>query len=204
MHALYAFMRHSDDLADDPPPGRSPREVLRQCGAAFERAIFGEGPGRNGVPGKVDSKGQSGQRQVANLYLQSIRRGCTILPAVVRRLRVSHPAGIVPGRAGRGRDGPGAVRLRYVRLIGRVLRAGGVGRRPGLHSRLGISRSTVPWTQPHAGLALQLTNILRDLREDAQRGRVYLPLEDIYAVWLLGGGPARRRGEPGVSAADGA
>ncbi len=24
MHALYAFMRHSDDLADDPPPGRSP------------------------------------------------------------------------------------------------------------------------------------------------------------------------------------
>ena len=30
MHALYAFMRHSDDLADDPPPGHSPREVLRQ------------------------------------------------------------------------------------------------------------------------------------------------------------------------------
>ena len=30
-----------------------------------------------------------------------------------------------------------------------------------------------------AGIALQLTNILRDLREDAGRGRVYLPLEDI-------------------------
>ncbi len=29
------------------------------------------------------------------------------------------------------------------------------------------------------GLALQLTNILRDLREDAQRGRVYLPAEDL-------------------------
>ncbi|MGA2254622.1 MAG: phytoene/squalene synthase family protein [Thermoguttaceae bacterium] len=38
---------------------------------------------------------------------------------------------------------------------------------------LGPSRS--------AGLALQLTNILRDLREDARRGRVYLPLEDISA-----------------------
>ena len=38
---------------------------------------------------------------------------------------------------------------------------------------LGPSRS--------AGLALQLTNILRDLSEDARRGRVYLPLEDISA-----------------------
>ena len=29
------------------------------------------------------------------------------------------------------------------------------------------------------GVALQLTNILRDVGEDAQRGRVYLPLEDL-------------------------
>ncbi len=29
------------------------------------------------------------------------------------------------------------------------------------------------------GVAFQLTNILRDLREDAARGRVYLPLEDL-------------------------
>lgn len=29
------------------------------------------------------------------------------------------------------------------------------------------------------GIALQLTNILRDLREDAERGRIYLPLDEI-------------------------
>ncbi|MBY0277354.1 presqualene diphosphate synthase HpnD, partial [Candidatus Binatia bacterium] len=29
------------------------------------------------------------------------------------------------------------------------------------------------------GLAFQLTNILRDVEEDAQRGRIYLPLEDL-------------------------
>ncbi len=29
------------------------------------------------------------------------------------------------------------------------------------------------------GIALQLTNILRDLKEDAEQGRVYLPLEDL-------------------------
>ncbi|MEM6332506.1 MAG: phytoene/squalene synthase family protein [Planctomycetota bacterium] len=31
----------------------------------------------------------------------------------------------------------------------------------------------------HRGIALQLTNILRDVAEDAQRGRVYLPAEDL-------------------------
>ncbi|MCX7825470.1 MAG: squalene/phytoene synthase family protein, partial [Verrucomicrobiae bacterium] len=29
------------------------------------------------------------------------------------------------------------------------------------------------------GIAFQLTNILRDVREDAQMGRIYLPLEDL-------------------------
>jgi len=32
------------------------------------------------------------------------------------------------------------------------------------------------------GVALQLTNILRDLREDAARGRIYLPLQDLQAM----------------------
>ncbi|HLH77076.1 MAG TPA: presqualene diphosphate synthase HpnD [Candidatus Binataceae bacterium] len=39
-----------------------------------------------------------------------------------------------------------------------------------------------PRTQIYAenlGLAFQLTNIIRDVREDAQRGRIYLPLEDL-------------------------
>ena len=31
------------------------------------------------------------------------------------------------------------------------------------------------------GIAMQLTNILRDVGEDAQRGRIYLPLEDLKA-----------------------
>jgi len=36
------------------------------------------------------------------------------------------------------------------------------------------------------GVAFQLTNILRDIREDAERGRVYLPLDDLdrYGVRL--------------------
>jgi phytoene synthase len=39
------------------------------------------------------------------------------------------------------------------------------------------------------GVAMQLTNILRDLREDAQRGRVYLPSEDLVRYHLRDAGP---------------
>ncbi len=42
---------------------------------------------------------------------------------------------------------------------------------------------TSPQTREYAvnlGIALQLTNILRDLKEDADRGRFYLPQEDLH------------------------
>jgi phytoene synthase len=38
------------------------------------------------------------------------------------------------------------------------------------------------------GVALQLTNILRDVREDAQNGRVYVPAEDLRRFGVLDGG----------------
>ena len=34
------------------------------------------------------------------------------------------------------------------------------------------------------GIALQLTNILRDVGEDLERGRIYLPLDEIAAFGL--------------------
>jgi phytoene synthase len=36
------------------------------------------------------------------------------------------------------------------------------------------------------GVAMQLTNILRDVREDAENGRVYLPAEDLLAFGVVG------------------
>jgi phytoene synthase len=53
-----------------------------------------------------------------------------------------------------------------------------------------ISTDTTPWNQskqPYVpteeaialGIAMQLTNILRDVGEDARRGRIYIPLEDL-------------------------
>ncbi len=40
------------------------------------------------------------------------------------------------------------------------------------------TRSALPLAEK-CGVAFQLTNILRDIREDAERGRVYLPYEDL-------------------------
>ena len=56
---------------------------------------------------------------------------------------------------------------------------------------IGNCNSGVPWARDQGyvptqeaialGIAMQLTNILRDVGEDAQRGRIYLPLEDLAA-----------------------
>ncbi|MFW6336995.1 MAG: phytoene/squalene synthase family protein [Phycisphaeraceae bacterium] len=52
----------------------------------------------------------------------------------------------------------------------------------------------VPELAEHRGIALQLTNVLRDVKEDALRGRVYLPREDLDR---FGVDPATLRGEGG-------
>ncbi len=48
----------------------------------------------------------------------------------------------------------------------------------------------------HQGRALQLTNILRDVDEDAGRGRLYLPLEKFHAIGLPNPTPASALAHP--------
>ena len=38
------------------------------------------------------------------------------------------------------------------------------------------------------GVAMQLTNILRDVREDAERERIYIPLSDLEGARIRRGG----------------
>jgi phytoene synthase len=76
--------------------------------------------------------------------------------------------------------------LHYCRCV-----AGSVGR-----LSLGVFGSTDPAAPGRAdtlGVALQLTNILRDVAEDAANGRVYLPKEELTGFGcepLIGGPPA--------------
>ena len=48
----------------------------------------------------------------------------------------------------------------------------------------------------HLGRALQLTNILRDLDEDAAMGRLYLPAEALRAAGVAAGEPAAVLADP--------
>jgi phytoene synthase len=77
-------------------------------------------------------------------------------------------------------------------LVGYCRRvAGSIGR-----LSLGVFGSRQPWAVPLAddlGVALQLTNILRDVLEDRRRGRVYLPAEDAEVA----GCPPDLSGPPG-------
>jgi len=67
--------------------------------------------------------------------------------------------------------------------------AGGVGRLClaifGLREDAGSDAGRAEQLADDLGVALQLTNILRDLREDAENGRVYLPAEDLRRFGLI-------------------
>jgi phytoene synthase len=53
----------------------------------------------------------------------------------------------------------------------------------------------------HLGRALQLTNILRDLDDDAALGRLYLPREALLAAGITADDPAAVLGDPGLGRA---
>jgi phytoene synthase len=53
-----------------------------------------------------------------------------------------------------------------------------------------VDRPRVEALADDLGVALQLTNILRDVREDAENGRVYVPAEDLRRFGLLDGAAA--------------
>jgi 15-cis-phytoene synthase len=60
-----------------------------------------------------------------------------------------------------------------------------------LRDPAGTDRAQANRLADDLGVALQLTNILRDVREDAQNGRVYLPAEDLRRFGLIAAGEER-------------
>ena len=74
----------------------------------------------------------------------------------------------------------------------------------------GVHGETAPAAAEAAGVALQLTNILRDVAEDASRGRIYLPRDELDRFGVTEedlrrgvrdatlSGPHALPGEPGV------
>ena len=89
----------------------------------------------------------------------------------------------VRGRHRRGRHGPRSSSLRNLRRSLRVLPSRRLRRRHDLHSHLSLHESGLGrLCDASRACHLQLTNIIRDVKNDLERGRVYLPLEDLRAA----------------------
>ena len=181
MHALYAFMRHSDDLADDPPHGALTARGAAAVAQGVETALSGQLHSVSDFLGEVDALGRA------------------ILPAVVQTVREFQipPESLLAVLDGVEMDleprvyatfdelavycerVASAVGLACIHIWGYL--GGTVGTNTVI-SNCGDGQGAIAFGPGRsAGLALQLTNILRDLSEDARRGRVYLPLDDIRA-----------------------
>lgn len=154
MEALYAFMRHTDDLVDGQADQQTASRALgqwREQTAAALAGDFSECP--------------------------AVRHVLTAVADTVKQFEIPHDYLL----AAIGAAEMDLSKKRYAtfdELSEYCYRAATV---VGLAClRIWGYRGDDPTSAAHAcGQAFQLTNILRDLREDLDRGRVYLPQEDM-------------------------
>ena len=161
MYALYAFMRYSDDLADDPSAGSNPCDALSDWRAALLGA----------VEGRIDARAD-----------RVDPRGIAILPAVaqtVRDFRIPIET-LLAVLDGVEMDLAPRVYETFAELAVYCERVASAVGLACMHI-WGVDGDAALPAGRSAGIALQMTNILRDLSEDARRGRVYLPQEDLRA-----------------------
>ena len=149
--AVYAFMRHCDDLSDAPGVEKeSARAALGRWRSELEAAL----EGRCGDHPVWPALGDAVRRYaIPREYLYEMIEGVS-LDLEPRRIRTFDEL------------------YRYCYQVASV-----VGLTV-IHIFGFRSAEAVPLAEK-CGVAFQLTNILRDLREDAGRGRVYLPAEDL-------------------------
>jgi phytoene synthase len=68
---------------------------------------------------------------------------------------------------------------------------------------LGKAKQRPPTYAHQLGLAFQLTNIIRDVGEDALRGRIYLPVNELQQFNVSAKDILERRESPALSSPDG-
>jgi phytoene synthase len=158
LSAVYAFARRVDDIGDGTLPAADKLAALEHARAAVA-ALDGAG--------QADSRAAAPGDPVLTALADAARR--YPIPLAAFGELIDGCEADVRGT----RYASFAELERYCRCV-----AGSIGR-----LSLGVFGSRDPGTaEPLAdalGIALQQTNILRDIREDLGNGRVYLPAEDL-------------------------
>ena len=173
MFAIYAFCRIVDDIADDETAPRAIRAVQLEQWRQWIAAVFA-GEGDSGDAGFLAAPiARFGLRQADFL-------------AVIDGMQMDVDADI------RWPDYD-ALDLYCDRV------ASAVGRLS--VNVFGMERATGEALAFHLGRALQLTNILRDIDEDAGIGRVYLPAEALAAADIVPTSPEALVADPRLDAA---
>ncbi|GBR36389.1 phytoene synthase [Neoasaia chiangmaiensis NBRC 101099] len=148
MYAIYAFCREVDDIADGDAGVADPKAALDDWHARIARLYEGE------------TRGALDRALHAAIQRYNLRQAD--FDAVIDGMAMDAGAPIVA---------PDEATLdlycdRVASAVGRLsVRA------------FGDSSDAADRVAHHLGRALQLTNILRDIEEDAERGRLYLPKE---------------------------
>ena len=155
--AIYAFMREADDLADDESLSREERRRRLDLWLAAWRGVC-EG-GDTGDPVFLAVRDATERFQIPLSLLDELVAGVT--------MDLKQAAGDAPDTYATFADLYG-----YCYLVASVV--GLVCIRI-----FGYQDERAEKLAEETGIAFQLTNILRDVAEDAERNRVYLPLEDL-------------------------
>jgi len=150
MCAIYAFMRRSDDIADSTANPAVASEGLRQWRATVDAALRGETSSEPTLPALVDTVKRYG---IEPRYFHELLDGTEMDQRVTRYESFEDV-------------------YRYCYHVASVV---GLIVLP----VFGYQDQAVLVPAEACGIAFQLTNILRDVKEDAGLGRIYLPREDL-------------------------
>ena len=153
--AVYAFMRYCDDVADGDDSISGKAAGLQKWRQALDRALEGD-----------YGSGDAGDSRILPAFHHAIRE-YSIPPEYFHALIDGAEMDLSIRTYGT-----------FAELYQYCYRVASVVGLCSLHI-LGFRDPGAKILAEECGIAFQLTNILRDLKEDAQSGRIYLPVEDL-------------------------
>ncbi len=154
VHALYGFARHADDLVDEPAPGASPAVLLDDLAAALGSGLRAGHSDHPVLAAVVDTAARFGIADALfEDFLRSMRMDLTVTGYPTRAALDAYMRGSAE-----------VIGLQVLPVLGTV----------------GDPAEAAPRAAA-LGRAFQLTNFLRDVAEDLDRGRVYLPADELAA-----------------------